>query len=205
MLLGIISTVFFAVCRFIIFAADLMQSAFANGAAVYNSSREAVNMATFTDWYFDYYNFVWVIDLIAMVFCIFILVQLVINTLNFRNHILKYIIGLAWLISALFNSVYLRDNILTDLMQYEICAQIGMIAFIVFILLVGLDMILSVKQGKIIGVILIVIYIALLVLESLLSTTSNYLVFGTINISIPIFLMIVYFVMLCKKTGAQNH
>lgn len=200
MLLGIISTVFFAVCRFIIFAADLMQSAFANGAAVYNSSREAVNMATFTDWYFDYYNFVWVIDLIAMVFCIFILVQLVINTLNFRNHILKYIIGLAWLISALFNSVYLRDNILTDLMQYEICAQIGMIAFIVFILLVGLDMILSVKQGKIIGAILIVIYIALLVLESFLSTTSNYLVFGTINISIPIFIMIVYFVMLCKKT-----
>lgn len=157
-------------------------------------------MATFTDWYFDYYNFVWVIDLIAMVFCIFILVQLVINTLNFRNHILKYIIGLAWLISALFNSVYLRDNILTDLMQYEICAQIGMIAFIVFILLVGLDMILSVKQGKIIGAILIVIYIALLVLESFLSTTSNYLVFGTINISIPIFIMIVYFVMLCKKT-----
>ena len=200
MLLGIISTVFFAVCRFIIFAADLMQSAFANGAAVYNSSREAVNMATFTDWYFDYYNFVWVIDLIAMVFCIFILVQLVINTLNFRNHILKYIIGLAWLISALFNSVYLRDNILTDLMQYEICAQIGMIAFIVFILLVGLDMILSVKQGKIIGAILIVIYIALLVLESFLSTTSNYLVFGTINISIPIFIMIVYFVMICKKT-----
>ncbi len=202
--IGIISAAFLLVCRFMICAANLMQDAFANGASAYNMSDKAVDMTKFTDGYFDYYNFVWCVDLIAIAFCILIFLQLIINVINHRNEILKYIVCIAWLVSTVFNSVYIRDNIFPDIMRYETAAQIGTVVLAVFIVLIALDMWLCSKPGKIAGAICIIIYAAFQILGSVLSLISNELVWDTLAISIPVFILIVYFVVLGEKTSKQN-
>ncbi len=202
--IGIISAACLLICRFMICAANLMQNAFANGASAYNMSEKAVDMTKFTDWYFEYYNFVWTVDLIAIVFSVLIFFQLIINVVNHRNEILKYIVCIVWLVSTVFNSVYIRDNIFPDIMRYETAAQIGTIALLIFIVLIALDMLLCSKSGKIAGAICVIIYAAFQILGSVLSIISNVVILGTLAISIPVFIMIVYFVVLCEKTSKQN-
>lgn len=202
--IGIISAACLLVCRFMICAANLMQNAFASGASAYNMSEKAVDVTKFTDWYFEYYNFVWIVDLIAIVFGALIFLQLIINVVNHRSEILKYIICIVWLVSTAFNSVYIRDNIFPDIMRFETAAQIGTIALLVFIVLIALDMLLCSKPGKIAGAICIIIYAAFQISGSVLSIISNEVVLDTLAISIPVFIMIVYFVVLCEKTSKQN-
>lgn len=202
--IGIISSALLLVCKFMICAADLMQDAFFKGASAYNMSEEAVNMTKFTDWCFEYYNFVWTVDLIAIAFSVLIFLQLIINVVNHRKEILKYIICIVWIVSAVFNSVYIRDNIFPDIMRYEISAQIGTIALFVFLVLVVLDMLLCSKQGKIAGAICIVVYAAFQILGSALSLISNEVVLDTLAISIPVFIPIVYFAVLGEKASKQN-
>lgn len=202
--IGIISAACLLICRFMISAASLMQNAFASGASAYNMSEKAVDVTKFTDWYFEYYNFVWIVDLIAIVFGALIFLQLIINVVNHRSEILKYIICIVWLVSTAFNSVYIRDNIFPDIMRFETAAQIGTIALLVFIVLIALDMLLCSKPGKIAGAICIIIYAAFQISGSVLSIISNEVVLDTLAISIPVFIMIVYFVVLCEKTSKQN-
>ncbi|GEM_PF-6384397 len=196
--IGIISAACLLICRFMISAASLMQNAFASGASAYNTSEKAVDMTKFTEWYFEYYNFVWIVDLIAVVFSVLIFLQLIVNVVNHRNEILKYIICIAWLVSTVFNSVYIRDNIFPDIMRYETAAQIGTIALLVFIVLISLDMLLHSKPGRIAGTICIIIYAAFQILGSVLSLISNLVILSTLAISIPVFIMIVYFVVPAK-------
>lgn len=202
--IGIISATFLLICRFMICAANLMQNAFANGASAYNMSEKAVDMTKFTDWYFEYYNFVWTVDLIAIVFSVLIFLQLIINVVNHRNEILKYIVCIVWLVSTVFNSVYIRDNIFPDIMRYETAAQIGTLALLIFIVLIALDMLLCSNPGKIVGAICIIIYAAFQILGSVLSIISNEVILGTLAISIPVFILIVYLVVLGEKTSKQN-
>ncbi len=181
-----------------------MQNAFASGASAYNMSGKAVDLTKFTDGCFEYYNFVWTVDLIVIVFSVLIFLQLIANVVNYRKEILKYIISIAWLVSTVFNSVYIRDNIFPDIMRYETAAQIGTIALLVFIVLIALDMLLCSKPGKIAGAICIIIYAAFQISGSVLSIISNEVVLDTLAISIPVFIMIVYFVVLGEKTSKQN-
>ena len=54
-------------------------------------------------------------------------------------------------------------------------------------------MILRLKPGKIAGLICLVVYVATQILETVLSTVNSYVVFRTLAVAIPVFIMMVYF------------
>lgn len=56
-----------------------------------------------------------------------------------------------------------------------------------------LYMILRLKPGKIAGLICLVVYVATQILETVLSTVNSYVVFRTLAVAIPVFIMMVYF------------